>query len=79
MVHAPSGSSLLLRKILGKIRLEAVTPDIGRPYLRALSNLQVLALLELDTAPEDPEVGSNSLRWWRRRESNPRGPETLTG
>ena len=32
---------------LGKIRLEPVKPDIGKPYLRATTSLQALALLEL--------------------------------
>jgi hypothetical protein len=67
-------SALLLRKLLSRIRLEPVKPDIGRPYLRAVSALQPLALLEMDPSPGS-EDGSNPLRWWRRRESNPR-PET---
>jgi hypothetical protein len=59
-------SALLLRKLLGRIRLEPVKPDSGR--FRAVSTLQPLALLEMDlsTGSED---GSNPLRWWRRRES----------
>jgi len=40
---------------------------------------QVLALLKMDPAPGDPDAGSNSLHWWRRRESNPRRLKTLTG
>jgi hypothetical protein len=60
---------------LGKIRLEPVTPEVGRHYLRAVSSLQVMALLEMEQASENPEAGSNSLRWWRRRESNPRPEE----
>lgn len=40
----------------GKIRPEPVTPEVGRPYLRAVSNLQVLALLEMETA--SGEAGS---------------------
>jgi len=51
--------------------LEPVKPDIGRPYFRAVSTLQPLALLEMDPSPGS-EDGSNPLRWWRRRESNPR-------
>ena len=70
-------SALLLRKILGKIRIEPVTPEVGRPYLRAVSSLEVLALLEIEPAYGDPEAGSNSLHWWRRRESNPR-PEKIS-
>jgi len=65
-------SALLLRALLGRIRLEPVTPEAGRPYYRAVSNLQVLALLDVGPTPEDPDPGSTSLKWWRRRELNPR-------
>ena len=60
-------SALLLRKLLGPIRLEPVTPDVGRPYYRALSNLDALAIVENDPDSPDPEPGSTSLQWWRRR------------
>jgi site-specific DNA recombinase len=66
-----TGSALLLRRILGPIRLVPVTPEVGRPYYQAETALQVLELIQ------DPEGGSNSLSWWRRWESNPR-PETLS-
>ena len=69
-------SALLLRKLLGRIRLEPAKPDIGRPYFRAASALQPLALLEMDPSPGS-EDGSNPLRWWRRRESNPRPKTSL--
>jgi site-specific DNA recombinase len=69
-------SARLLRKLLGRIRLEPVKPDIGRPYFRAVSTLQPLALLEMDPSPGS-EDGSNPLRWWRRRESNPRPKTSL--
>jgi hypothetical protein len=57
-----------------------VKPDIGKPYLRATTSLQPLALLEIKPGAEpsepghsiEPDAGSISLRWWRRRESNPR-------
>ena len=64
-------SGLLLRKVLGPIKLVPTQGDIGRPYYRAVTNLQVLALLEDD--PDEPpssggsEGGSRPLRWWRRR------------
>ncbi len=64
-------SGLLLRELLGPIRLEPVSVDVGRPYYRALTSIDALALI--DTPPEGrSEGGSNSLRRWRRRESNPR-------
>ena len=62
-------SAHALRKVLGPIRLEPVTPDIGRPFYRAITSLDALALIE---TPSGAEGGSNSLRRWRRRESNPR-------
>jgi hypothetical protein len=63
-------SALLLRRILGPIRLLPVRPEVGRPYYKAETALQVLDLLEA------PEGGSNLLQWWRRWASNPR-PEIL--
>ena len=51
--------------------MEPVTPEIGRPYYRALSHLDALAIAEIDPDSPDSEPGSNSLQWWRRRESNP--------
>jgi hypothetical protein len=64
------GSALLLRRILGPIRLAPVTPDVGKPYYQAQTAVRVLDLLEAS------DGGSSLLRWWRRWESNPR-PETL--
>ena len=68
----PSKSAQMLRRVLGRIRLLPVEPQIGRPYYQAETALQVLDLIE---APED---GSNWLQWWRRWASNPR-PEILGG
>lgn len=64
-------SGLLLRELLGPIRLEPVPVDVGRFYYRTLTSIDALALIE--PPPEGPaEGGSNSLLRWRRRESNPR-------
>jgi len=63
--------SALLRRLLGRIRLELVKPDIGRRYYRAVSRLQPLGRLEMDASSEASEEGSNPLRWWRRRELLP--------
>jgi len=65
-------SALLLRALLGKIRLDPVAREGGRAYYRAVSKLQVLALLDVQPGPEGPEPGSTHLSWWRRRELNPR-------
>ena len=62
-------SARTLRDLLGPIRLELVTPDIGRPFYRAITTLDALALIE---PPSGAEGGSNSLQRWRRRELNPR-------
>lgn len=67
-------SALLLRQLLGKISLEPVTPDIGKPYLRAVSKLQPLVLLEQQRPRKGPssfisepslDDGSNTFFWWR--------------
>jgi len=65
-------ATLLLRKLLGPIRLDPVEPEVGRPYYRAVSALDALAILEEDPEGGPSEPGSNSLRKWRRGESNPR-------
>jgi hypothetical protein len=72
-------SALILRRLLGQIRLEPTRGDIGRPYYLARTTLDSLALMEPLAEPYRSEGGSNSLRWWRRRESNPRRLKTLTG
>jgi len=67
-------SGLILRKLLGRIRLEPTHGNIGRPYYVATTSLNTLALLEEPQESSSPEGGANSLRWWRRRESNYRPP-----
>jgi hypothetical protein len=52
-------SVLALRNILGLIRMEVVTPDLGRPFYRAVTSLDALALTE--SPPAGAEGGSNSL------------------
>jgi len=64
-------SAQTLQNLLGRIRLELVTPDIGRPFYRAVTTLDALALIE-EPPSGTAEGGSNSLRRWRRRELNPR-------
>lgn len=50
---------------------------LGRPYYVARTSLDTLTLLAPPPGQDGPEGGSNSLRWWRLRESNPR-PRTVT-
>ena len=64
-------SAQALRTLLGPIRMDLVTPDIGRPFYRAVTTLDTLALIETPSGT-GAEGGSNSLQRWRRRESNPR-------
>ena len=52
----------MLRNLLGPIRLQLVTPDIGRPFYRPVTALDALALIE-EPPPAGAEGGSNSLRW----------------
>jgi len=72
LVRNTTRSALLLRQVLGPIRLEPVAVDIGRPHYRAVTAIDTLALIETEPGSEGGEPGSNSLRWWRWRESNPR-------
>lgn len=44
--------------------MELVTPDIGRPFYRAVTTLDALALTEAPSA--GAEGGSNCLSRWRR-------------
>ncbi len=68
-------SALLLRKLLGEIKLEPKAgAETGKPYYLARTSLDTLEILE--PPPGGPEGGSKSLRWWRRGESNPR-PEVI--
>lgn len=57
-------SALLLRKLLGKIVLEPLIPEVGRPYYRVNCKLFTLALLD------GSDKSSNSLKWWTRTGSN---------
>ena len=68
---ATERSALLLRKVLGAVKLTPITPEVGRSYYQAETAVEVLALL--DEASDD---GSNSLQQWRRGELNPR-PKAL--
>jgi hypothetical protein len=70
-------SAQMLRALLGPIRLELVTPDIGRPFYRAATTLDALALIE-EPPPAGAEGGSISLQRWRRRVQSPRIPLLTT-
>ncbi len=65
-------SGLILRRLLGQIRLKPRRPDIGKPYYMAQTSIDAVALVEPPCEPKGPEGGSNSLQWWSRGESNPR-------
>jgi hypothetical protein len=62
-------SALLLRRILGLVRLKPVRPEVGRPHYQTDTALEALELLEA------PEAGSNWSRQWRRGESNRAGED----
>ena len=62
-------SALALRRLTGPVTLTPEKPEVGRPYFKVHCNVDSLNLLVA-------EEGSNSLHWWRRRESNP-GPQGI--
>ena len=80
-------SALILRKVLGRIRLEVIVPELGHPNYVAHTRLDIVELLDTRTnnfradpnharPPADRTGGgSNALRLWRRGELNPR-PKT---
>jgi hypothetical protein len=57
-------SAQALWNILGPIRMQLVSPDIGRPFYRAVTSLDALASTEAPS--ESAEGGSNPLQTCRR-------------
>ena len=68
-------STQALRNVLGPIRLEVVTPDIGRPFYQALTSIEALTSIDALALTEAPTPGaegaSNKFQMWRPREFNP--------
>jgi hypothetical protein len=58
--HRTERSAQVLRQLLGPIQLAVTTPDIGRPFYRAVTTLDTLALIETPSG-RGAEGGSNSL------------------
>ena len=67
---------LLLRRLLGPIRFEPTKRDIRESLLRRTELYRHPGASRRFNRSRAPDDGSNSLRWWRRRESNPR-PKTF--
>ena len=63
-----SQSTLVLRDVLGSIKLEATYAEIGRPYYIARSSINTLANFGPSTNPEYLDNVSPVLRWWARKE-----------
>ena len=57
-------SALVLRRLLGKIDLEPVCPDPGRPYYVAHTAIDTLELIDPSGPRGGPDAGAGSLRWW---------------
>ena len=73
-------SGPLLRKLLGPLRLEPKCGgDTDRPFYKATTSLNTLALLDPLMESEGRDGGSNSLQWWSRWDSNPRPPRCHRG
>ncbi len=65
-------SALLLRELLGPICLEPVAGEAEKPFCRARTAIDTLALVETPLAAASAEGGSTGLRQWRRPELNRR-------
>ena len=48
-------AALLLRCLLGPIRMEGVRAEVGRPFYGAISTLDVLAVIDDDAEENSPE------------------------
>ena len=62
--HRTQRSALLLRKVLTPLRLEPVTVDVGRPYYRVASEVDVFAVFGPDPEFGGLDAGSNSFHQW---------------
>ena len=73
-------SGLLLRKLLGPLRLEPTCAgENDRPFYKATTSLNTLALVDPLIDGDGRNGGSNSLQWWTRWDSNPRPPRCERG
>jgi hypothetical protein len=61
LVRRTARSALLPRRFPGPTRLEPVPVEVGRPYYRALTAIDTLALIETPPEPDGPDGGSTSL------------------
>jgi site-specific DNA recombinase len=65
-------SALLLRDVLGPITLKPIKGEAEKPFYRAETALEGLALIESPLVPTPGDGGSRGLRQWRRPELNRR-------
>ena len=62
-------SNAVLRELLGPVTLQAVYPDIAKPYYMAQSSIDTMALIEMPSSKDGTEDGSTTLRWWIKKET----------
>ncbi len=63
-------SAMVLRRLLGQIRMVPTKGDIGRPYYVARTSIDALAILDASKEKNRRGGGSNSFHWWSRCRSN---------
>ena len=59
-------SALVLRRLLGKVVLDAVRSDSGRSHYVARTQIDTFVLVEPPGPRGGPDGGSRPLQWWRR-------------
>ena len=67
-------SARVLRQLLGKVELEPVCPEVGRPYYVARTRIDAFALIDPPGSrggSDGSYGGSGSLRWWRHEGTEP--------
>ena len=65
-------SAEVLRRLLGKVVLEVVRPESGKPYYLAHTAIDTLALIEPSGPRGGSDGGSDPLQWWTSAGSNRR-------
>src|SRR5438046_2846427 len=64
--HQTAQSAQTLRDLLGQIRLEPTTPDVGRPFYRAITSLDALTLIE---TPSDQKKRGKQFEYFAKVET----------
>ena len=57
-------SALVLRNLLGPVKLDTKYPEIGKPYYLAYTSINALAITEPSPNCKCTDNGWTSFQWW---------------